>query len=297
MQTVHSIVELRAQLRDWRARGQRIAFVPTMGNLHRGHLELVRRGRGIADRVVSSVFVNPLQFGPSEDFNRYPRTLEQDKTALAAADCDLLFAPTAAEVYPRGMERLARVSVPDISNILCGHFRPGHFDGVATVVSILFNLVQPDIALFGEKDYQQLQVIRRLVRDLDIQVEIVGGPTARAEDGLALSSRNAYLTPQERQAAPEIARTLTAAVASLRAGRPIAEVEAEAVARLTAAGFARVDYVEVRGASDLARTGLALATRPMTERCTMRHSGAVSNRPPGAPGLAVVYAEPRTASF
>lgn len=246
MQTLHSIAELRAQLRSWRAQGQRIAFVPTMGNLHRGHLELVRRGRGIADRVVSSVFVNPLQFGPNEDFNRYPRTLEQDQAALAAAHCDLLFAPTAAEVYPRGMERLARVSVPDISNILCGHFRPGHFDGVATVVSILFNLVQPDAALFGEKDYQQLLLIRRMVADLHMPIDIMGVATERETDGLALSSRNQYLTMDERQLAPEMYATLREVADKLRAGRrDFAALSYAGIKRLEASQF-RPQYLEIR---------------------------------------------------
>lgn len=246
MKTAHSIVELRAQLAAWRKAGDKIAFVPTMGNLHRGHLELVRRGRSAADRVVSSVFVNPLQFGPSEDFNRYPRTLEQDKAALEQAGADLLFAPTAQEIYPRGMDDLAKVSVSGVSNILCGHFRPGHFDGVATVVSILFNLVQPDTALFGEKDYQQLLVIRRMVADLHMPIEIVGVATEREPDGLALSSRNQYLSPQERQLAPEMYATLTEVADKLKAGRrDFSALCYAGIKRLEASQF-RPQYLEVR---------------------------------------------------
>ena len=245
MRTVHTVAELRAQLHQWRQQGQRIGFVPTMGNLHRGHLELVRRGRAMADCIVSSVFVNPLQFGPNEDFNRYPRTLEQDKAALAGASCDLLFAPTAAEVYPRGMEGLSRVSVPEVANILCGHYRPGHFDGVATVVSILFNLVQPDLALFGEKDYQQLFIIRRMVADLHMPIEVVGVATEREPDGLALSSRNQYLSAEERRLAPEMYATLREVADKLRSGRrDFSALSYAGIKRLEASTF-RPQYLEV----------------------------------------------------
>lgn len=248
MLTIHTIPELRAQLAEWRRAGQRIAFVPTMGNLHRGHLELARRGRQMADRVVSSVFVNPLQFGPNEDFGRYPRTLEQDKKALAEVGADLLFAPTAQEVYPRGMEGLAKVSVSSASNILCGHFRPGHFDGVATVVSILFNLVQPDTALFGEKDYQQLFIIRRMVADLHMPIDIVGIATEREPDGLALSSRNQYLSDEERRLAPEMYATLCEVAEKLKAGRrDFPALCYTGIKRLEASHF-RPQYLEVRAA-------------------------------------------------
>lgn len=251
MQTVHDIAALRAQLAAWRKAGEKIALVPTMGNLHRGHLELVRRGRDAADRVVSSVFVNPLQFGPNEDFNRYPRTLEQDKAALQKVGTDLLFAPTAAEIYPRGMDGLAKISVPVVSNILCGHFRPGHFDGVATVVSILFNLVQPDIALFGEKDYQQLLVIRRMVADLHMPIEIMGVATEREPDGLALSSRNQYLSAAERRLAPEMYATLIEVADKLKAGRrDFSALCYTGIKRLEASQF-RPQYLEIR-APDLA---------------------------------------------
>ncbi|HVT35386.1 MAG TPA: pantoate--beta-alanine ligase [Nevskiaceae bacterium] len=248
MKTVHAIAELRAQLHEWRRAGQRIALVPTMGNLHRGHLELVRRGREVADRVVASVFVNPLQFGPNEDFNRYPRTLPADQAGLERAQADLLFAPSAAEIYPRGMERLTRVNVPAVSDILCGHFRPGHFEGVATVVSILFNLVQPDAALFGEKDYQQLYIIRRMVADLHMPIDVVGVATEREPDGLALSSRNQYLDAQERKLAPELYATLTEVADKLKAGRrDFSALSYAGIKRLEATGF-RPQYLEVLNA-------------------------------------------------
>ncbi|MBI2383890.1 MAG: pantoate--beta-alanine ligase [Gammaproteobacteria bacterium] len=246
MITVHTIAELRAQIAAWRRAGERIAFVPTMGNLHRGHLELVRRARERAGRVVASVFVNPLQFGPNEDFERYPRTLAQDRAGLEQAQCDLLFAPTAREIYPRGMDGLTRIGVPGISTVLCGEFRPGHFDGVATVVAILFNLVQPDAALFGEKDYQQLLVIRRMTADLHLPVEIVGVPTQRDADGLALSSRNQYLSADERPKAALIHRTMQDVAAELRRGnRDYRGLREQAAAALAAAGF-RPQYFEIR---------------------------------------------------
>lgn len=246
MQTVHTVAELRAQVAAWRREGARIGLVPTMGNLHEGHLQLVARARILVDRVVASVFVNPLQFGPTEDFERYPRTLPADAAKLDGAGCALLFAPDVAEMYPRGRENLALVRVPGISEELDGAFRPGHFDGVATVVSILFHQVQPDVAVFGEKDWQQLQVIRRMVADLHLPIAIVGEPTARAADGLALSSRNQYLSQAERALAPEIHRTLVDLAGALKSGRRDYErLQGEALARLTRAGFAP-QYVEIR---------------------------------------------------
>lgn len=246
MRTVHAIAELRAQLAVWRAAGQRIAFAPTMGNLHRGHLRLMERGRACADRVVASIFVNPLQFAPGEDFERYPRTLPQDQRALEDADVDLLFAPTVAEMYPNGRESLTTIHVPGVSEELEGEFRPGHFDGVATVVNILLNLVQPDVALFGEKDYQQLAVIRQMVADLRLPVAIVGVPTERDADGLALSSRNQYLDARERALAPEIHRSLIAVADALRGGArefdAIAEMQRN---RLNYIGF-DVQYLAIR---------------------------------------------------
>ena len=257
---VRTVAELRAQVRAWRAAGERVGFAPTMGALHEGHLSLVKLARRHAVRVVVSVFVNPTQFGPNEDFDAYPRDEARDAGLLAGAGCDLLFAPGVAEMYPEGFA--TTVSVAGVSEPLDGAARPGHFAGVATVVSKLLNQCGPDVAVFGEKDYQQLQVIRRLVRDLDLPVEIIGAPTARAADGLALSSRNAYLSPAEREAAPALARALKAAGDHVRAGAPVADAEAEAVATLVAAGFSKVDYVEVRSAEGLVRLGPGPTSEP-----------------------------------
>jgi pantoate--beta-alanine ligase len=246
MITVHTIAELHQQLDLWRAQGQRIAFAPTMGNLHRGHLRLMEAGRRQADRVVASVFVNPLQFGPKDDFSRYPRTLAQDQAALESVGVDLLFAPSTEEMYPQGREHLSAVCVPQVSAELEGAFRPGHFDGVTTVVNILFNLVQPDVALFGEKDFQQLAVIRRMVADLRMRVQLVGVPTERDADGLALSSRNQYLSPEERALAVELYRSLKAVSTQVRG--PIQKLQStleEQRSRLKSLGFV-VQYLEVR---------------------------------------------------
>jgi pantoate--beta-alanine ligase len=250
---VRTVAELRARVRGWQVAGERVGFMPTMGALHEGHLSLIRLAKASADRAVISIFVNPTQFGPNEDFEAYPRSEQRDAELAASVGCDLIYAPTVAEMYPQGFA--TTVSVSGVTEPLDGAARPGHFAGVATVVAKLLLQCGADLAVFGEKDYQQLQVIRRLVRDLDIPVEILGGPTARAEDGLALSSRNAYLNAAERQAAPELHRALAEAADQVRAGRPVAEAEGQAIARLQAAGFARVDYVEVRGAEDLARLG------------------------------------------
>lgn len=246
MKTVHTVAELRAQVSEWRRAGQRIAFAPTMGNLHAGHLKLIAGGHKLADRVVSSVFVNPLQFGPTEDFGRYPRTLPDDQQRLESVNCDLLFAPTVEEMYPNGREHLCKVGLPHYSTILEGHFRPGHFDGVTTVVNILFNQVQPDVALFGEKDYQQLLVIRRMVSDLHLPIEIVGVPTERESDGLAMSSRNQYLGPEERKTAVEIHATLQEVAGAIRSGRrDFSDICGLGLQRLLAAGF-QPQYLEVR---------------------------------------------------
>jgi len=247
MRTVHTVAELRAQLSVWRAAGERVAFVPTMGNLHAGHIELVNQGRQRARRVVASVFVNPLQFGANEDFGHYPRTLPQDAEKLTAAGCDLLFAPDVAEMYPQGVGATT-VRVAGVTEMLEGEFRPGHFEGVATVVNILFNLVQPDLALFGQKDYQQLAVIRRMVADLRLPLEVVGVPTLRADDGLALSSRNQYLNAEERVRAATVHRVLSRISEGLRAGRRDYEVlQSEAALSLQRAGF-RPQYVAIRTA-------------------------------------------------
>ncbi len=219
-----------------------------MGNLHRGHLELISRAKRAADRTVASVFVNPLQFVAGEDFDKYPRTLTQDQAGLEKAHCDLLFAPPAKEIYPRGMKDLTQVSVPELSTILCGHFRPGHFEGVATVVNILFNLVQPDVALFGEKDYQQLQTIRRMVADLHLPLAIIGVATEREPDGLALSSRNQYLSKDERQRAPVLNQVLQQIAERLQQGaRDYAQIQSDAMRELERQGF-KPQYVEVRTA-------------------------------------------------
>ncbi|GAB3091712.1 pantoate--beta-alanine ligase [Lysobacter terrae] len=242
---VTELSALRGRIAEWKRSGQRIAFVPTMGNLHAGHFSLIEIARQHADRVVASVFVNPTQFGPNEDFSRYPRTPDADAAGLDAAGCDLLWLPSVAAMYPYGAEATVRVSVPGVTQTLEGAHRPGHFDGVATVVARLFNQVQPDAAVFGRKDYQQLAVIRYLVRDLAFPIEIVAAETRREADGLAMSSRNQYLSAEERPVAADISRCLQAMREGIRAGGELASVEAEATARLQAAGFA-VDYAVVR---------------------------------------------------
>ena len=251
MNTVKTVRELRAAVARARAEGKRIGFVPTMGNLHSGHVALVEKAGQRADFVVASIFVNPLQFGPNEDLATYPRTLVADQEKLVTAGCHLLFTPDVEEMYPQGMVEQSRVSVPGVSLGLCGGSRPGHFDGVATVVTKLFNMVQPDLAVFGEKDFQQLAVIRALVRDLNIPTQIIGEPTVRGEDGLALSSRNGYLTDEQRAQAPALNRTLHQLAERLRAGeRDFAALEADGKAALGSSGF-RPDYLEIREANSL----------------------------------------------
>ena len=250
---VRTVAEMREHVRAWKAAGQRVALVPTMGALHEGHLSLIRIAQQQAERVIATVFVNPKQFAPHEDFDAYPRGEAVDAEKLASVGCDLMFAPNAAEMYAPGFS--TTVSVSGVSEPLEGAARPQFFAGVATVVAKLFIQSQADVAVFGEKDYQQLQVIKRMARDLDIPIEIIGAPTARAEDGLALSSRNAYLSPAERAAAVALPTAMKAAAASVAAGGRIDEAEQTAVAALKAAGFGQVDYVEVREASDLSRLG------------------------------------------
>ena len=251
MNTVKTVLELRAAVARARSEGKRIAFVPTMGNLHAGHVALVEKARQRADFVVASIFVNPLQFGPSEDLASYPRTLAADQDKLVAAGCHLLFHPDAEEMYPHGMDSQTRVSVRGVSEGLCGGSRPGHFDGVATVVSKLFNMVQPDLAIFGEKDFQQLAVIRTLVRDLNMPIQIIGEPTVRAEDGLALSSRNGYLDAEQRATAPVLYRTLTQMADAIRGGeRDFERLTEQGKTMLQRAGL-RPDYLEVRDSHDL----------------------------------------------
>jgi pantoate--beta-alanine ligase len=252
MQTVTTIAQVRAQVSSWREAKQRVVFVPTMGNLHAGHMSLIEAAREHGDKFVASIFVNPMQFGPNEDFAHYPRTPTQDSSMLEAAGCDLMFMPEVSEIYPNGSAQATRVEVPGISSILCGEFRPGHFEGVATVVAKLFHIVDPDVAIFGEKDFQQLTVIRRMVADLCLRVEIVGAPTVRESDGLAMSSRNQYLGKEERALAPAIYRQLGQAVESLRSGnRDYAAIESAGRAALDGAGF-RTDYFSVRDAQSLA---------------------------------------------
>jgi pantoate--beta-alanine ligase len=251
MKTLNTRLDLRDQVRAWRANGERIAFVPTMGNLHAGHGDLVTRARTLADRVIVSIFVNPMQFGPNEDFAQYPRTPNEDATLLAMLGADALFVPDAADIYPAGYEQSTYIDIPALGDILCGAFRPGHFRGVATVVAKLFNLVVPDVAVFGEKDYQQITIIRRMTADLCMPIEIIGAPTTREVDGLAMSSRNRYLTPADRAAAPSIYQALVVAQQQLRAGsRDFAALERVGGDALTAAGF-KLDYFSVRDASNL----------------------------------------------
>jgi pantoate--beta-alanine ligase len=255
MQSVTTVEELRSVITAWRLSGGRIAFVPTMGNLHAGHLDLVSEARRRADRVVVSIFVNPMQFGEGEDYDAYPRTLEEDGAQLIEAGVDLLFAPVVSTIYPSGAEQQTRVEVPVISNILCGASRLGHFIGVATVVCKLFNMVQPDLAVFGEKDYQQLMVIRRMVIDLAMPISIIGKATVREADGLAMSSRNGYLSTAQRAAAPQLYRTLQATAEAIRGGdQDYNRLEAEATALLREAGF-RPDYYAIRQAENLAMPG------------------------------------------
>ncbi|KPF88072.1 pantoate--beta-alanine ligase [alpha proteobacterium AAP38] len=265
---VRTVADLRAQVSAWRQAGLRTALVPTMGALHDGHLTLVRRGRELADRVVATVFVNPTQFGPNEDFSRYPRDEAGDAAKLASAGCDLLFAPTVDVMYPTGFA--TGIDVGPVTTRWEGAFRPGHFQGVATVVTKLLLQAGADVACFGEKDYQQLCTIRQLVRDLDIPVQIEGVPTVREADGLALSSRNAYLSPEQRQVAGQLNRVMRDAIARLQAGEAVEPVLSAGINALLDAGFTAVDYLALVD---------ALTLEPLTEPvpgrliCTARLGG------------------------
>lgn len=250
MQTVQDAPALRAAIRGWRSQGQTVGLVPTMGNLHAGHHSLLKLARARTDRVVATVFVNPTQFGPNEDFERYPRTLVQDQAGLAEHGCDLLFAPEVATIYPFGAAQSVSIHVPGITDTLEGAHRPGHFDGVATVVCKLFNLVQPDLAVFGQKDFQQLKVIERMVRDLALPLKVMGAPTLRADDGLALSSRNQYLSEAERRQAPLVRQTLQQMRDLLGKGHARRIIEEAAHSKLERAGFVP-DYAVIRRAEDL----------------------------------------------
>lgn len=254
MDLIHSIEILRQRL----AAAGPVAFVPTMGNLHAGHLQLVRLAREHATTVVASIFVNPLQFGPQEDFNTYPRTLEADCEQLRAAGCDVVFAPSVAEMYP--VPQQIEIVPPAIASELCGAFRPGHFQGVATVVAKLFNIVQPEVAVFGKKDFQQLFVIRALVQQLNFPLRIVAAETTRAEDGLALSSRNGYLSAPERRLAPRLYTRLQAIAAQIQSGnRDYSALEQGVNLELTSVGW-RVDYIAIRDASTLLAPSVATQT-------------------------------------
>jgi pantoate--beta-alanine ligase len=251
--TVRTVADLRRVLDGWRSSGHSIGMVPTMGALHEGHLSLIAQAKARADRVIASLFVNPTQFAPGEDFDAYPRSEARDAALLADAGCDLLFAPSVQEMYAPGFS--TTITVSGVSEPLDGQSRPSHFSGVATVVAKLLIQARPDVAVFGEKDYQQLLVIKRLALDLDLPTAIVGAPTVRAEDGLALSSRNAYLTPAEREIAASLNVVLLNLALALSAGEPVAAAEAEALEALTSAGFDAIDYVEARHAETLQRLG------------------------------------------
>ena len=248
---LNTVSDLRAFLTLARGNGKTVGFVPTMGNLHQGHLDLVNKASDMTDTVVVSIFVNPMQFGPHEDFDAYPRTLKADCEALNNHPCDAVFAPTVREVYPRGVN--TEIDLPSLSTILCGHHRPGHFKGVATVVTKLLNIVQPDVAVFGNKDYQQLQVIQTMVADLLIPVTIVGADTTREPNGLAMSSRNAYLSAEEKETAAMLYATLKRIGDALRSDSQVSTTLKQEKERLTAAGFV-LDYLEIRDAQDLSKS-------------------------------------------
>jgi len=251
MNIANSVDELRAVVAGWRRAGETISFVPTMGNLHDGHITLLLKARELASRSVVSIFVNPIQFGRGEDYAKYPSTLESDKQKLQAAGLDLLFAPDLNELYPGGIEEDTRVTVPGLSSILCGQYRPGHFSGVATVVTKLLMNVQPDLALFGDKDYQQVMVIKQMVHDLLMPVKIVGQPIVREADGLAMSSRNSYLNAAERALAPQIFQAMNRArEKTLLQNTSLIAIETAGMAELAAAGF-RPEYFSIRRAQDL----------------------------------------------
>ena len=244
MQIYKSLDQLRSQISTWKREGARIGFVPTMGNLHAGHFALVELAKQNCDKAVASIFVNPTQFGPNEDYARYPRTEQHDIDGLSGKGCDAIFLPSAELMYPFGIKNYVQMHVPGITDILCGAHRPGHFNGVATIVARLFNMVQPDCAVFGRKDYQQLQVIRYMAREMSFPVEIISAPTLREPSGLAMSSRNQYLSAEERETAAIIYQSLQQLRAAYLAGKPLEAIEQEAVNTLEAAGF-EVDYVDI----------------------------------------------------
>lgn len=251
MKKIHSIDKLRNVLAEWREAGDTIALVPTMGNLHKGHMSLISLAANYAEHVIVSIFVNPTQFGPNEDYASYPRTLEVDSRKLARAGVDILFAPTLEDMYPRGIEDAAQVFVPGLSDQLCGEFRPGHFLGVTSVVCRLLNICMPDVAVFGNKDYQQLIILRRMVEDLHIPVKLLAGETERDANGLALSSRNSKLDKAQQAIAASIHNALEEAAAALRAGGSApGDLEKAAIEQIGAAGL-EPEYVAIRNAADL----------------------------------------------
>lgn len=267
IETITELRGLRDRILGWRREGLRIGFVPTMGNLHAGHYSLIALARQHADRIISSVFVNPTQFGPNEDFTRYPRTPEADTSGLEAAGCDALWLPTVESMYPFGVDLAVRMRVPGVADVLEGEHRPGHFDGVCTVVARLFNQVQPDVVAFGKKDFQQLAVIQQMVTDLAYPLTLLRGEIVREPDGLAMSSRNQYLSGADRATAAEIHRTLQFMRERLCAGEARPVVEAEARLRLVRAGFA-VDYTAIR-TPDLAEPGLVEPDPPTGPRVAL----------------------------
>jgi len=271
METVTTIAAVRERVRAWRAAGLRVAFVPTMGNLHPGHVSLVEAARQRGDRFVASIFVNPMQFGPNEDFAHYPRTPQDDERMLGEAGCDLMFMPDVKEIYPQGSDRGARVEVPGLSRILEGEYRPGHFEGVTTVVAKLFHIVEPQLAVFGEKDFQQLTIIRRMVAELCMPVQIIAAPTVRDADGLAMSSRNQYLTQAERRLAPAIYATLQAAAKRLTAGADFTSIERDGVQALERAGL-KPDYFAIRQSADLSPA--VIGARELVVLCAVRFAKA-----------------------
>ncbi|WNO08146.1 pantoate--beta-alanine ligase [Teredinibacter sp. KSP-S5-2] len=251
MDVFHHIKSIRLAISEAKAAGKKVGFVPTMGNLHDAHLALVEQAQQLSDVVVVSIFVNRLQFGLNEDWDRYPRTMEQDIVKLTSIGCDYLFHPEEVEVYPNGMDEQTRVIVPSMTNVLCGSSRPGHFEGVTTVVSKLFNIVQPDLAIFGNKDYQQLAIIRRMVEDLCMPVEIIAGDIVREKDGLAMSSRNSFITEQERPRANQLHRSLSWICDQVKEGnRDFLKLEGEAKSQIEKAGF-RPDYVTISNSKTL----------------------------------------------
>lgn len=245
MQQIHNKKELRAQIHEWKQRGKRIAFVPTMGNLHEGHLSLLQTGRDQADKLVSSIFVNPMQFAAHEDLDSYPRTLEQDCKSLMEHKCDLVYLPSVEDLYPHDLKHMTKVNVPDITSRFEGEYRPGHLTGVSTIVLKLFNLVQPDIAVFGKKDYQQWRMIEKMVMDLNLPIDIIAGETVREPDGLAMSSRNQYLNKKQRAKSLKLQQQLQQTAAEIRAGNTdFKSMMENAIEKLTHKGF-DVDYYEV----------------------------------------------------